>query len=96
MDTYNLDVVVMDEADEDETREMFLRLQNGTSLKTQEKRNAMSGSMRDFVKALATHPVFSVCGFSNSRFVFDQVAAQMVLIELSGTPCPPAMSRMLT
>jgi Protein of unknown function DUF262/HNH endonuclease len=86
-DTYNLDVVVMDEADEDETREMFLRLQNGTSLKAQEKRNAMKGNMRDFVKALAMHPIFSVCGFSNSRYVYDQVAAQMVLLELSGGPC---------
>lgn len=86
-DTYNLDIVVMDGSDEDETREMFLRLQNGTSLKAQEKRNAMPGNMRDFVKTLAAHPVFSICGFSNSRFVYDQVAAQMALVELSGGPC---------
>lgn len=86
-DTYNLDVVVMDEADEDETREMFLRLQNGTSLKAQEKRNAMPGNMRDFVKALAAHSIFSVSGFSNSRYVYDLVAAQMALLELSGGPC---------
>lgn len=86
-DTYNLDVVVMDDADEEETREMFLRLQNGTSLKAQEKRNAMPGNMRDFVKSMASHPIFSVCGFSNSRYVYDQVAAQMVLLELTGGPC---------
>lgn len=86
-DTYNLDVVEMNDADEDETREMFLRLQNGTSLKAQEKRNARPGNMRDFVRALASHPIFSVCGFTNSRFVYDQVAAQMVLTELSGCPC---------
>jgi len=47
----------------------------------------MTGSMRDFVKALAAHPIFSVCGFNNSRFVYDQVAAQMVLLELAGGPC---------
>jgi hypothetical protein len=86
-DTYNLDIVVMDDTDEGETREMFLRLQNGTSLKAQEKRNAMPGNMRDFVKALATHSIFSVCGFNNSRYVYDQIAAQMVLIELNGGPC---------
>lgn len=86
-DTYNLDIVEMNDADEDETREMFLRLQNGTSLKAQEKRNAMPGNMRDFVRTLASHPIFTVCGFSNSRFVYDQVAAQMVLLELSGSPC---------
>jgi hypothetical protein len=79
--------LVVAEADEDETREMFLRLQNGTSLKAQEKRNAMPGKMRDFVKTLASHPIFSVCGFSNSRYVYDQVAAQMTLLELFGCPC---------
>ena len=33
LQTYSIDVVIMDETDEDEVREMFLRLQNGTSLK---------------------------------------------------------------
>ena len=32
-DQYSLDVVVLEDTDEDEVREMFLRLQNGTSLK---------------------------------------------------------------
>jgi len=50
-DTYNLDVVILSESDEDETREMFLRLQNGTSLKAQEKRNAMPGEMGNFVRS---------------------------------------------
>lgn len=45
-DVYALDVVVLEESDEDEVREMFLRLQNGTSLKAQEKRNAYPGQMR--------------------------------------------------
>ncbi|MYH48482.1 MAG: DUF262 domain-containing protein, partial [Gammaproteobacteria bacterium] len=40
LDTYPLDVVLVDDADEDEVREMFLRLQNGTTLRAQEKRNA--------------------------------------------------------
>ena len=85
-ETYNLDVVIVSETDEDEVREMFLRLQNGTTLKAQEKRNAMPGSMRDFVKSLAAHKLFANAGFTNSRYTFDQVAAQMVLMELSGGP----------
>ncbi len=86
-DTYNLDVIVLTETDEDEVREMFLRLQNGTSLKAQEKRNAMPGQMREFVKSVAEHPFFERCAFANSRFTFDLVAAQVILIELSGGPC---------
>jgi hypothetical protein len=31
-DTYNVNVVIVSETDEDEVREMFLRLQNGTTL----------------------------------------------------------------
>jgi hypothetical protein len=86
-DTYSLDVIVLGDTDEEEVREMFLRLQNGTTLKAQERRNAMSGKMREFVKSLATHAFFERCGFANARFNFDLVAAQMTAIELNGGPC---------
>jgi hypothetical protein len=85
-DVYPLDVVVLEDTDEDEVREMFLRLQNGTSLKAQEKRNAFAGKMRDFVHELAQHPFFTKVGFANARFAFDHVAAQMVLLEMQGGP----------
>lgn len=85
-DTYNIDVVIVSDTDDDEVREMFLRLQNGTTLKAQEKRNAMPGAMRDFIKTLAEHNLFSSVGFSNSRYNHDLVAAQMVLTELAGGP----------
>ena len=51
-DSYPIDVVILEDTDEDEVREMFLRLQNGTSLKAQEKRNSMVGAMREFVRSL--------------------------------------------
>lgn len=89
-DTYQLDVVVITDAvvtdDEDEVRDMFLRLQNGTTLKAQEKRNAMIGKMRDFVKEMASHEFFENCRFSNTRFTFDHIAAQTILIETHGGP----------
>lgn len=85
-DVYPLDVVVLEDTDEDEVREMFLRLQNGTSLKAQEKRNAYAGQMRAFVHQLAGHPFFQQVGFSNSRFTFDLVAAQLTCLELAGEP----------
>jgi len=89
-DIYFIDVVIVEEAiqneDEDEIRDMFLRLQNGTTLKAQEKRNAMPGQMRDFIKTLSGHDFFGSCNFSNKRFTFDQVAAQMVCLEQEGGP----------
>lgn len=87
-DGYPLDVVVISDSDEDEVREMFLRLQNGTSLKAQEKRNAMPGNMRDFVKELTKHDFFvNSVSFSNKRFDHDLVTAQMCLLEINGEPC---------
>lgn len=85
-DVYSLDVVVLEESDEDEVREMFLRLQNGTSLKAQEKRNAYPGQMRNFVRQLVSHPFFQSVGFANARFNHDLVAAQLVCLELAGGP----------
>ena len=86
-DNYPLDVIVLSDTSEDEVREMFLRLQNGTTLKAQEKRNAMPGKMRTFIKDLAKHPFFSRVGFADTRFTYDLVAAQMTAIELNGGPC---------
>ena len=86
LDVYALDVVILEDTDEDEVREMFLRLQNGTSLKAQEKRNAYPGEMRDFVRDLVQHPFFSRVPFTNSRYAFDHIAAQMVLLEMQGGP----------
>jgi 5-methylcytosine-specific restriction endonuclease McrA len=87
---YSFDIVIVEDAiqnaEDDEVREMFLRLQNGTSLKAQEKRNAMTGKMRDFVKDVAKHPFFASCKFNDRRFTFDHIAAQMICLELAGAP----------
>ncbi|MCI4327211.1 MAG: DUF262 domain-containing protein [Thermoplasmata archaeon] len=85
-DVYPLDVVVLSDATDDDVRDLFLRLQNGTPLKAQEKRNAMVGGMRNFVKSLTSHPFFSAVIFKNTRYNHDLVAAQMMCIELAGHP----------
>ena len=87
IDSYNLDFVILDNRNEDEIREMFLRLQNGTSLKAQEKRNAIPSKMRDFVKKLATHNFFYKVNFKDSRFTYDLIAAQMCLLAINKNIC---------
>ena len=85
-DTYQLSVVVLRDADDDEVKDMFLRLQNGTPLHASETRNAMTGNMRDFIGdgqvGLWKHGFFQNCGFNNRRYQFHQVAAQMVRLGL--------------
>ena len=85
-DSYPLDVVAVEDADEDETREMFKRLQNGTTLRAQEKRNAYRGEMRSFVRSLVSHPFFASVGFKNSRYTHDLVAAQLACLQLAEEP----------
>ena len=89
-DSYAVDVVIVEDAvqtdDEDEVRDMFLRLQNGTTLKAQEKRNAMPGAMRNIVKQLSSHPFLENCRFSNKRYTFDHITAQTVRLELERGP----------
>ena len=75
--------MILSDTDEEELREMLLRLQNGTTLKAQQRRNAMSGKMRDL---LAEHQFFASCSFTNARYAFDQLPAQMPLIELVDEP----------
>lgn len=85
-DIYALDVIVLDDIEEDEVREMFLRLQNGTTLKAQEKRNAYPGKMRSFVHKLSAHSFFNKVAFKNSRFTYDLIVAQLACLEIAGEP----------
>src|SRR3989344_5179238 len=83
-DIYNLSVVILTDTDEDEVREMFLRLQNGLTLKAQEKRNAYSGKMRDYVRKLVSCEFFKKVAFDNKRFTHDLICAQLVCLEQAG------------
>jgi len=85
-DIYPLDIVIID-TDEEEVREMFQRLQNGTSLNAPEKRHAMAGNMRDFVTTIANHQFFNNCKRKNKRYAFEQIAAQMTKLEINGGAC---------
>ncbi len=87
VDEYELSVVILREAADEDVEEMFLRLQNGTSLNAAEKRNAMPGRMKEFVRKLAAHPFFPACGFTDARYAYAHVAAQMVLPALRGGIC---------
>ena len=85
-DNYNLTVVILADATEIEVEEMFLRLQNGTTLNPAEKRNAMPGNMTEFIRDLAKHKFFTKCLFKNHRFTYHNIAAQMARIALSDNP----------
>ncbi|HMN25201.1 MAG: DUF262 domain-containing protein [Ignavibacteriaceae bacterium] len=80
---YNLDIVIIYDATEDEIADLFHRLNNGTPLSTAEVRNSMPGVMKNTIKLLSKHPFLSKVSFSNRRFIHDQICAQMMLLELN-------------
>jgi hypothetical protein len=82
---FQLSVVELVASDE-EVEEMFVRLQNGTTLRAAEIRNAIPGDMKLFVREVADHPFFVNCTFANKRRDYDHVAAQMTKLELEGEP----------
>lgn len=86
IDLYQVSITVIDDATDEEIRDMFFRLQNGKPLNAAEKRNAVGGGMRDFISDLvATHAVFEAYPRNNQRFSYEQMAAQCVLLELTGS-----------
>lgn len=85
-DSYSLDLVILDDCELDDVEEMFVRLQNGSTLRAAEKRNALPGQMKYFIREIVQHPFFENCGFENNRFQYDHVAAQCMLLEMTGEP----------
>jgi hypothetical protein len=81
---YPLTVVIISQSTEDEVADLFFRLNNGTPLTAAEVRNSMPGKVTKFVRELAVHSFFKKCAFRNSRKAYDQVAAQMLCLEING------------
>lgn len=78
-----LTVMVLEKANIDEIRDMFTRLQNGTPLNAQQKRDAMGSAMGRAAKELAGEPFFSTSvTFGNRDSAHHLVASQMLLLEL--------------
>ncbi len=90
LNAYTLNFIILEEESDHEIEEMFLRLQNGTSLNNAEKRNAIPGNTRDFVRDIAeSHRFFTdLVNISPSRYIHHEIVAQMLLIERTGGPTP--------
>jgi hypothetical protein len=78
-----IDVVLVQAADEDEIEELFSRLNNGEPLNAAEKRNAMGGDMIQLIRNVGKHPFFEQrLGFSTRRMSYQEVAAKVVRLEM--------------
>jgi len=83
----NITVSKIEAEDEDEVRELFLRLQRGEPLKAAEKRNAIAGPVRDFVaEQLAQHRLWNLTGIRPARFGREEHAAIILTLVRNDGP----------
>ncbi len=83
---YALNVIIIENAEEDEIADLFFRLNNGVPLTPAEVRHSMPGKFSKTVQDLSSHNFFSKLSFANRRFSHEQICAQMLAIELSEGP----------
>jgi Protein of unknown function DUF262/HNH endonuclease len=87
---YSLSMMVLEDANIDEIREMFLRLQNGTPLNAQQKRDATGSDVGRVAQLISGLPFFATAvPFDNERGDHRRVASQMLLLEYKDriSPC---------
>jgi hypothetical protein len=65
--TYTLSIAVIKDADDNDLRRLFLRLQLGATLNAGEKLHAMKGDMRDFVFRKEGPPIFQQDPYSGKK-----------------------------
>lgn len=81
----NVTVSKIEEANAEEVRELFLRLQKGEPLNSAEKRNAMAGPVRDFVAlTMAKHALWTRTGLSDKRYGLHTHAAILLALVRKG------------
>lgn len=93
MGAFPLSVFEIQQTDEEEILELFQRLQEGTPLTPAERRNAMTGSIRDFVANIAgsdgeaeSHRALALTHIPKKRFQWDDLIALVTCLELAGGP----------
>ena len=84
-DDYEMDLVLINEATEEEISELFLRLQLGVPTNTAERLNAIPGKMTSYCKKLMKHNFFEKkIILKNNRLSHFAVIAQIALLVSEG------------
>jgi hypothetical protein len=92
---FSLTVKVLESATIGEVREMFLRLQNGTPLNAQQKRDALGSEVGAKARVISELPFFAVAvPFGNETGDHRRIASQMLLLEYKGKIAPCTSQRL--
>src|SRR5262249_2896217 len=86
-DDYEIDIEEIEDATEEELRELFIRLQFGVALNTAEKLNAIPGELTAFCKKIIKQPFFKdKIALKNTRYAHFEIAVRWMLIESRDIP----------
>jgi len=84
-DDFEIEFDEIEDAEEDDLREFFLRLQEGLRLTSSEKLNAVNSKLTDFCRDLADHAFLSSkTVVSNHRYGFFDIVCKVAAIEIEG------------
>ena len=84
-DDYEIEFDEITEADEQDLKEFFQRLQQGLPLTSSEKLNSVHSNLRDFTKRLARHDFFKKkVVLNDKRYAHFDIVAKVAAIEVEG------------
>jgi hypothetical protein len=84
-DDYILQIEEIEEATDDEVKELFQRLQLGTALNTPEKLNAIESGLRDFLRDLSQHSFFKEkVAAQDTRYAHFDTCGKVAFLLLKG------------
>lgn len=84
-DDYELDLVLIEDATEEDLKELFARLQLGKALNSGEKLNAIHGKLRNFAKELISNSFFTTTiSLKNTRHSHLSIAGQICILGIKG------------
>jgi len=84
-DDYTLQIEEIEDATDDEVKELFQRLQLGTALNTPEKLNAIESGLRDFLRDLSQHSFFKEkVAAQDTRYAHFDTCGKVTLLLLKG------------
>ena len=84
-DDFEIEYDVIEDATDEELKEFFLRLQEGMSLNSSEKLNAVHSKLRDYCRSSSKHAFFNdAVAAPNTRYAHFDIMAKVATIEIEG------------
>jgi hypothetical protein len=84
-DDFEIEYDVIEGATDKELKEFFQRLQEGMTLTSSEKLNAVDSKLRDYCRSASRHPFFrETVAITNTRYAHFDILAKVATVEIEG------------